>query len=545
MPRYTIGVDFGSLSGRAVLVDTKDGREIASAQMDYPHVIMDRCLPDGTPLGPDWALQHPQDYLDVLDATLPKLTKAVDADDIVGIGIDCTCSTVLPVYADGTPLCLTPEFESEPHAWVKMWKHHGGQQQAQRMTDLAVERKEPWLDLYGGRVNAEWYFPKLLETLEKAPHVYSAMAHYVEVADWLVWQLCGRLTRSASCLGYKTFYTDHFPDKSFFAALNPDFENVTADKVSGPVLALGECAGCVTPQAAERWGLKAGTAVAVGNIDAHVCVPAVGIDGPGKLLAIIGTSTCHIVMGEKTVPVPGMSGVVQGGVLPGYAGYEAGQSSVGDQFNWFVQNCVSAEVHQQAKEAELSVHALLTQKAEKLKPGQNGLIALDWWNGNRSVLADAGLTGLMIGMTMQTTPEEMYRALIESTAYGARMILDTYRESGVPVNAFYASGGIPQKNPMAMQIYADVLRMPVVVTNAAQGPALGSAIFAAVAAGVYASPAEGARAMGAAGQKVYMPIDQNVHIYEMLYHEYKELHDFFGRGGNEVMKRLKALRIQK
>ena len=324
MPQYTIGVDFGSLSGRAVLVDVADGREVASAQLEYPHAIMDRYLPDGTPLGQDWALQHPADYLAVLDATLPVLTAKVNPEEIIGIGVDCTCATVLPVYADGTPLCMTDAFSSNPHAYVKMWKHHGGQAQANRMTETAVERGEKWLELYGGKVNAEWYFPKLLETLEMAPEVYSAMAHYVEVADWLVWQLCGKLTRSASCLGYKTFYTGGFPEKSYFAQLNPAFENVVEERVSGPVIQLGECAGGVTPEAAGRWGLQAGTAVAAGNIDAHVCVPAVGIDGPGKLLAIIGTSTCHIVMGEKTVPVPGMSGAVWNGVMPGYAGYEAG-----------------------------------------------------------------------------------------------------------------------------------------------------------------------------------------------------------------------------
>lgn len=543
MPKYAIGVDFGSLSGRAVLVDVSDGREIASEQMEYPHAVMGRQLPDGTPLGPDWALQHPQDYLDVLDYALPKLAARVDSEEIVGIGIDCTCSTVLPVLTDGTPLCMLDEFRANPHAYVKMWKHHGGQVQASRMTELAVRHKEKWLDLYGGKVNAEWYFPKLLETLECAPEVYSAMEHYVEVADWLVWQLCGRLTRSASCLGYKTFYTGSFPEKRFFAELNPAFENVVAEKVSGPVVQLGQRAGGVTEAAAKRWGLKPGTAVAAANIDAHVCVPAVGIDGPGKLLAIIGTSTCHIVMGEETVPVPGMSGAVVGGVLPGYAGYEAGQSSVGDQFHWFERNCVSADVHEKAQEAGLSVQTYLTQQAAKLKPGQNGLIALDWWNGNRSILADADLTGMIVGMTMQTTPEDIYRALIESTAYGARVILDNYRASGVPIERFYASGGVAQKNALAMQIYADVLRMPVHVADAAQGPALGSAIFGAVAAGEYPSAAEAARTMGAAAKKVYEPIAENAEVYDKLYQEYKILHDYFGTGANDVMKRLKTIRI--
>ena len=542
MPKYTIGIDFGSLSGRAVLVDTSDGREVAAAQFDYPHGVMDRALPSGPPLPADWALQHPQDYLDVLDRTLPQLARHVDPADIVGIGLDCTSSTVFPVDSRGTPLCLTERFRDAPHAWVMMWKHHAAQGQARRMTDLATRRREPWLPLYGGKVNAEWYFPKLLQVLEEAPDVYAAMAHYVEMVDWLVWQLTGRQTRSAGCLGYKAFYTGAFPESAFFRALNPAFERVVAEKVSGPVVGLGERAGYLTEQAARRYGLLPGIPVAAGNIDAHVCVPAAGIDGPGKLLAIIGTSTCHIVMGEGAVPVPGMSGVVQCGVLPGLAGYEAGQSCVGDSFHWFERACMPEDIRQEARLRGLSAQSLLTERAARLEPGESGLIALDWWNGNRSVLADADLTGLLLGLTLQTTPEEIYRALIESTAYGARVILENYRDSGVPVDAFYASGGVSQKNALAMQIYADVLQMPVHVASAAQGPAMGSAIFAAVAAGRYPTAAEAARAMGGTRETVYHPHPGHAAVYDRLYREYKALHDLFGRGGNDVMKRLKAIR---
>lgn len=543
MPRYTIGVDFGSLSGRAVLVDTADGREIASAQLDYPHAIMDGRLPEGRELPADWALQHPQDYLDVLDETLPKLAALVDPADIVGIGIDCTASTVLPVYEDGTPLCFTDAFRSQPHAYVKMWKHHGAQEQANRMTEMARLRNEEWLPYYGSIVNAEWYFPKLLEVLEKAPEVYDAMAHYVEAVDWLTWQLTGRYTRSYGCLGYKSFYKDgRFPAKEYFRALNPAFENVVDEKVRGPIVQLGACAGTLREEAACRYGLRAGIPVAAGNIDAHVCLPAAGIDGSGKLLAIIGTSTCHIVLGDRALPVPGMSGVVMDGVLPGLAAYEAGQSCVGDSFHWFERTCVSAALRNEAAEREMPVQALLTEKASQLKPGQSGLIALDWWNGNRSILADTDLTGLLIGMTLQTTPQDIYRALIESTAYGARVILDNYRENGVAVEAFYASGGVSQKNELAMQIYADVLQMPVRIVDAAQGPALGSAIYAAVAAGIWPDAAEGARKMGAKVAGIYEPIEENCVVYEKLYQEYKQLHDYFGKNINPVMKKLKALR---
>lgn len=542
MPQYTIGIDYGSLSARAVLAEVSTGREAASAEMAYPHAVMDRELPCGTKLEADWALQHPQDFLDVLEHVLKTLSAQVDPKDVVGIGLDCTASTALPVYADGTPLCFDEAFRSHPHAYIKMWKHHGAQEQARRMTELAQKRQESWMGLYGGIVNAEWYLPKLLEILEKAPEVYHTMAHFVEAADWLVWQLTGKLTRSEALLGYKAFYAGSFPDKSFFAQLNPAFENAVEEKVDGPMLPLGSCAGYLTEEAAKRYGLRAGIPVAVGNIDAHVCLPAVGIDGPGKLLAIVGTSTCHIVMGEKAVPVPGMSGAVKNGVLPGYAAYEAGQSCVGDHFHWFERNCAGSAIEQEAKEKGLSVQGLLTEKASALRPGESGLLALDWWNGNRSILADTDLTGMMLGMTLQTRPEEIYRALIEATAYGARIILESYRESGVPVEAFYASGGVAMKNALAMQIYADVLQMPVHVADTAQGPALGSAIFAAAAAGIYPDAAHGARAMGAKIARTYEPDPQHAAIYEKLYQEYKTLHDYFGRGENPVMKTLKALR---
>ena len=281
-------------------------------------------------------------------------------------------------------------------------------------------------------------------------------------------------------------------------------------------------------------------------MDAHVCVPAVGIDGPGKMLAIMGTSTCHILMGEEEKIVPGMCGVVEDGVLPGYFGYEAGQSCVGDHFAWFVEQCLPASYEREAAERGLDVHQLLTEKASALKVGESGLVALDWWNGNRSCLVDVDLTGMMVGMTLQTKPEEMYRALIEATAYGTRKIIETFRENGVPVEEFYASGGISQKNPMAMQIYADVIQMPVKIAGSAQGPALGAAIFGAVAAGKekggYDSVFEAARVMGKLKDVIYYPNEENSRVYDKLYQEYSILHDYFGRGENDVMKRLKEIK---
>ena len=309
---------------------------------------------------------------------------------------------------------------------------------------------------------------------------------------------------------------------------------------------LGSRAGSVTPKAAEMTGLEPGTAVAVGNVDAHVCVPAVGIDGPGKMLAIMGTSTCHIMMGREERQVPGMCGVVEDGVMPGYFGYEAGQSCVGDHFAWFIDNCLPASYYEQAKKEGKNIHQFLRERAQKQRPGESGLLALDWWNGNRSVLVDVDLTGMMLGMTLHTKPEEMYRALIEATAYGTRMIIENYREYGVPVEEFYASGGISQKDPMTMQIYSDVINMPVKIAGSAQGPALGSAIFASVAAGKaaggYDSVFDAAKAMGRIKDTIYRPVPQNAAVYDRLFAEYRILHDYFGRGENDVMKRLKNLK---
>lgn len=552
MAKYTIGVDYGTLSGRVVLVDTKNGQEIASSVYEYPHAVMEQELPSGKKLGHDWALQHPQDYLEVLYHTIPGLLKqsSVKPENIIGIGTDFTACTVLPVKDDGTPLCFLDEYSDTPHAYVKLWKHHAAQEQANKINETAEKLNEPWLYNYGGKISSEWAFPKLLQVLEEAPVVYEAMDHWVEAADWIVWQLCGKQTRNSCTAGYKTLYNKHtgYPSQDYFAALDERLRNVIKDKFSCPISPLGQKAGGLSQAMAERLGLLPGIAVSVGNVDAHVCVPAVGITQEGKMLAIIGTSTCHMLLGTQEKQVPGMCGVVEDGILPGFSGYEAGQSCVGDHFAWLVDHCVPEHYVKEAERQSISVHEHLTDLAAKLKPGQSGLLALDFWNGNRSILVDVDLTGLMLGMTLQTNAPEMYRALIEATAYGTRIIVENFREHGVPLDEFVASGGISQKNPLAMQIYADVLKMPVRVATASQGPALGSAMFAAVAAGEenggYADIKQAAAAMAIADNLVYQPNQSASGVYDQLYFEYRRLHDYFGRGENDVMKNLKRIKIQ-
>ena len=550
MAKYVIGVDFGTLSGRALLVNVETGEELSTAVYEYPHAVMDEALPSGKELPPDWALQHPQDYLDVFAHTIPAVLKeaGVSAEDVIGVGIDFTACTLLPVKADGTPLCFLEQYKDEPHAYIKLWKHHAAQDKANKLNEIAERTGQKWLSRYGGKISSEWAFPKIWQTLDEAPHIYQEADYFIEAADWVIWQLTGVQTRNSCTAGYKAIWhkKEGYPEKEFFKALDPRLENVVEDKLNCPVSPLGSKAGEITEKAASLTGLKPGTAVAVANVDAHVTVPAVKIDGPGKMLAIMGTSTCHILLGTKEQTVPGMCGVVEDGVCPGYFGYEAGQSCVGDHFAWFVENCVSAEYYEAAKAEGLNIHQYLTKKAEQLKVGESGLLALDWWNGNRSVLVDVDLTGLMLGMTLQTKPEEMYRALIEATAYGTRKIIETFRENGVPVEEFYASGGISYKNPMAMQIYADIIKLPIKIGGSAQGPALGSAIFAAVAAGSerggYDDVFEAARIMGKLRDTVYYPNPANSEVYDKLYKEYSILHDYFGRGANDVMKRLKEIK---
>lgn len=542
---YTIGIDFGTLSGRALLVDTRDGSEIATAVFDYPHAVMDEKLPSGKRLPPEWALQHPQDYLDVFRHTIPAVLKlsGVDPKQVVGIGIDFTASSPMPVKADGTPLCFLPEFKDEPHAYVKLWKHHAGQPQADRINEVARQRGESWLKRYGGKYSSEWFFSKLLQILDEAPAFYREIDTYIESADWVIWQLTGVMTRNTCTAGYKMLVQDgKYPSPEYFGALHPDFKNVIAEKVSGGLSPLGGKAGSLTASMAEQLGLPAGIAVAVANVDAHVTAPAVKATTPGVMVMIMGTSTCHIMSHDSLEEVDGMCGVVNGGIIDGLYGYEAGQSGVGDIFAWFVDNAVPPEYHEAAKAAGLNLHEYLEREAAKQKVGEHGLIALDWWNGNRSTLVDVDLSGLLVGATLATRAPDIYRALIEATAFGTREIIEAFEARSVEVKELVAAGGLPDKNDLLRQIYADVTGRTFKLAGSSQSPALGSAMHAAVAAGVYPDINAAAEKMGKLKDEVVAPIPANQAVYDKLYAEYKILYDYFGRGANDVMKRLKKIR---
>jgi L-ribulokinase len=546
MPPYAIGIDFGTESGRAVLVDTANGREVATAVHAYGNGVIDQQLPGSdAPLPPDWALQDPNDYIEVLKQTIPEALRqsGIRPEEVAGIGIDFTACTMLPTKKDGTPLAYLPEFRKNPHAWIKLWKHHGAQPQADQINETARKMGESWLDLYGGKISSEWFFSKALQILQEAPDIYNAADRLIEAADWVIWQLTGVETRNTCTAGYKAIvHNGQYPSREYFAALDPRFADVVDTKMMREFAPLGGRAGGLTKQAAEWTGLKEGTAVAVANVDAHVTVPAVTVTEPGRMVMIMGTSTCHILMGDNLQTVEGMCGVVRDGVVPGYWGYEAGQSGVGDIFAWFVDNAVPPEYHDAARKAGVDLHKYLEEEAAKQKPGEHGLIALDWWNGNRSTLVDVELSGLLVGATLGTRAPDIYRALIESTAYGTRVIIEAFEQRGVPVTELIAAGGLPEKNPLLMQIYADVTGRPFKLAASSQAPAVGSAMHAAVAAGVYPDIQAAAKKMGSIKENVVKPIAANQQVYDQLYADYRTLYDYFGRGHDDVMKRLKKLK---
>ena len=541
---YVIGVDFGTLSARALVVRVRDGAEAGTAVSEYSRGVIDRSLDGYGELPPDWALQDPADYIRALGEAVPAAVRdaGIDPARVIGIATDFTASTCMPVLADGTPLCQLPGLAGRPHAYPKLWKHHAAQPHADRINAVAHERGEKWINRYGGKISSEWQFAKALQLLDEDPEMYQRADRWIEAADWIIWQLCGTETRNACTAGYKGIYQDGaYPSREYLAALDPRFASFAQDKLAHPVSPLGARAGGLTAAAAALTGLPEGIAVAIGNVDAHVTVPAAGPVAPGKMVAIMGTSTCHVMNGAELAEVPGMCGVVDGGIVAGLWGYEAGQSGVGDIFAWFTANAVPGEFAGEAARRGVPVQQLLDEKAGALPAGGHGLVALDWEGGNRSVLVDGRLSGAIVGLTLATTTPEIYRALLESTAFGTRMIMDTFRDSGVPVTDLVVAGGLIKSAPL-MRIYADVTRRPLSVIGSGQGPALGSAIHAAVAAGAYPDVPTAAAVMGREQRDVYQPDPARADVYDELYAEYVRLHDYFGRGENKAMYRLRAIR---
>ncbi len=540
--KYTVGIDFGSLSARAVLVDTADGQVCASAEHPYPHAVMTERDINGAAASATTALQHPGDYIESLGVTVRSVLESsgVGPESVAALALDFTASNILPTLGDGTSLALLDEFKDEPHAYVKMWKHHGAYAEAEAITDAANKLDPAILLPHSGKCSSEWAYSKMYETLNKAPRVYERAELFLEAGDWLTYILTGTLSRSACMVGYKALWNEKtgYPCNELFASVDKRLSRISETKMRGAVLPLGAPVGALNRLGASLTGLCEGTVVASSIIDAHAALPSAGAVSPGDLMIIMGTSACHILISDSDKPVPGICGRVQGGVVPGYAAYESGQCAVGDALAWFMKNALPAECVEKAAARGLGVFDYMNEAAEALSIGESGLIALDWWNGNRTPYADFELSGLIIGLTLTTPPEAIYRAIVESIAFGAKRMVDAYCAAGVTVRRIIVGGGIAKKNAFIMQTLANVLGMDISVTDATEAGAVGSAIYAAVAAGIYSD-------VGEASQKMSYPVLKTYHsepgaheLYMPIYEEYVTLGEYF-HGINPIMRKLR------
>ena len=529
---FAIGLDFGTLSVRALLVETATGNIVATAVSPYPHAVIDTELPGSeVKLGSDWALQQPQDWLDgMTEVMLNVMTHVDNPTQVVGIGMDFTACTVLPVTADGIPFCQLEKWQKTPNAWPKLWKHHAAQEQANRITAVAAERNEIWLKRYGGIISSEWLLPKGLQILEEDPALYAEMDALVEAGDWVVWQLTGQFIRNACAAGFKGLWHkgDGYPDVDYLTAVHPQLADFYTTKGRGGVAAPGTLVGQLTEVWAKKLGLTPDTKVGAGIIDAHAGAIGAGTTENNVIYMAMGTSTCHMLVAAQEVLCEGISGVVEDGILPGRFGYEAGQAGVGDIFNWFTQHVGQ-------------LHGELTAAAAQLKPGESGLLALDWWNGCRTPLVDADLSGVLIGYGLHTTPAEVYQALIEATAFGTRLILDTFAAGGVPIKSLMASGGLT-KNDLLLQIYADITGIPIAICATEQASAFGAAILGAVAGGAFEAIEPAIGKMVPAAERIITPNTDVKATYDTLYDAYRGLVDFFGRDIESPLKQLRTLR---
>jgi L-ribulokinase len=549
--RFVIGIDFGTESGRVVVVRVRDGEEMAAVVVPYPDGVLDERLPGGASLEPDTALQNPRDYYLVLEKGVPRALKeaGVRANEVIAVGTDFTSCTVFATTRNGTPLCFLPKYRRHPLAWAILWKHHAAQPEADRLTEIGRERNEEFIRVYGGKYSSEWFFAKVLQVLNDSPELYEAADRFIEGTDWIVWQLTGEEKRNNSTAGYKAMWVKGagFPPRDFFRAVHPRLENVIQEKVGTEFYSLGTRAAGLTAHWAGAMGLREGTPVSMGVADGHASIPATTVTKPGSLSMVMGTSFVQMLMGRERRIVEGICGVVEDGIVPGFWGYEAGQYAGGDMFAWFFHHAVPVSVKSQARKLKLPFTTLLERRAKALRPGESGLLALDWWNGNRCVLVDADLTGLLLGATLATPPEAIFRALMEAAAFGTRQIIEAFDAQGLHTKNVVACGGLPAKNKLLMQIYADVIGREIRVAKRPQTcSALGAAIHAAAAAGRpaggYESISEAAEHMAHLQSETYRPLPANQEIYNRLFQEFRTLHDYFGRAQNDVMKRLKALK---
>lgn len=531
--KVALGLDFGTESVRALLLDLEEGRELAASSAAYRNGVLDNELPGGYVQPANWALQDPADWLDSLGLAVREVVTVarIDSGDVCGVGVDFTSCTVLPTLAEGTPLCQVNGWVDEPHAWPKLWKHHAAQPQADELNHLATGRHEQWLARYGGRVSSEWLIPKAAQIVDEAPAVYDAAERLVEGGDWVVWRLTGDLVRNSCAAGFKALWQKRngYPSPNFLRALRPELEDLFASRAGEEVVSPGMTVGALREKWARRLGLSASAAVGAAVVDAHSGVLGAGITAPGTLYLATGTSTCHLLVAPWERNVAGISGVVEDGLLVGTHAYEAGQASVGDMFEWYSQLVGRS-------------HAQLTAMAARIRPGAGGVLALDWWNGCRTPLVDADLSGVLVGLTLATRPEAIYRALLEASAFGTRLVVDTFADAGIELERLTVGGGLVA-NELILQIYADVTGLPVEVVGSTQPSARGAAVLGAAAAGVFPSVAEAAAATAPEPAKKLEPQADAHRIYSELYSVYRELVAAYASTGS-VAKQLSALSRQ-
>ncbi len=550
MKRYVIGLDYGSLSGRALLVDVASGKEVAESVCEYAHAIMSERLPDGTVLPADSAVQHPQDYLDVLSTVIRDVMHkaSITPEQVIGIGVDFTAATVLPCDKDLNPLCFQERFASHPKAYVTMWKDHTAAPQAALIDRVSASLNDAHLDYLGGKCSAENGVAKTLAILQTDEAVYNAAYRILEAGDWITSLLCGTEKKGFNFATCKEFWNPvlgGYPSKEFMKALDPRFENVVEEKFGGDTVCFDPCFGVINERGAELTGLNVGTAVSCPYVDGYASMPACGVVAPGKLAMIIGTSLCHFVSTVENIHIPGIFASVPDTMYPGYTTYEGGQASCGDLFAWFLEQCLPASYYEEAKRLGMGIHQYMRSKLKDTYPGSSGLLCLDWFNGNRSILGKADLSGMILGLTLQTKPEEIYRALLESSVFGTRRILQQLESHGVEIQEIIACGGIAHKDEFMMQMFADVTNRPIRICASTQGPALTMAMYASVAAGKekggYDTLEQAVSVMSKLLDRIYLPDDNKHKIYNEIYEQYKIVHDIFGVDNN-VMRRLKELR---
>ena len=534
--RFVIGVDYGTQSARAQVISVKDGKARGEAVYSYPHGVMSRELPGGTALtGGDWALAHPKDYWNALKALIPKAMKeaGVCAAGIAGISIAATACSLLPVNQNLEPLCVKERFQKEPHAYLKLWKHHRAEPDARRLTAAAKQWNEDLLSSFGGAVSSEWAIPKMMEVLREAPMIYEAAEYFMQVSDWLDSRLTGKLVRSGGVASFKALYDRQkgYPSREFLQSVGEKLPDMVEKKLRGEIFWPGEKAGELTASAAGELGLMPGTCVGSGHTDAHSAALGAGACRSGDYLVALGTSAVTHFLHERHCHVPGVNGSIRGGLLPGLTCYTAGQACVGDMLEWFVRLT--------NPDPKPDAYAALEEKAAALFPGESGLCALDWWNGNRSILGDGGLTGLIVGLTMDTKAWDIYRALLEAAAFGQRTIRDQFERYGLSPRHIILCGGIAGKSPLLCQILADVFNAPVEISGAGQAAALGAAMCAATAAGEYPSLKDAVVKMKAAPFKLTAPIPAHAAAYDGLFQTFSYLHQAFGVEAPWVMKGLR------